>query len=161
MEREYKFKVVMLGDFAVGKTSLVRRFVYNIFSDKYLTTLGVKVMKILGRILLLSVFLFSCTSWAGSEINNSNYTSRFLRDMSSYVDPDVIYNPAGLAFEDRNSITAGVQTIFKSFYFSLQNLFKCNLKCICPYSCQFIVWIVNININININIYIYQNFCYT
>jgi small GTP-binding protein len=45
MEKEYKFKVVMLGDFAVGKTSLVRRFVYNIFSDKYLTTLGVKVVK--------------------------------------------------------------------------------------------------------------------
>ncbi|MDR4495993.1 MAG: GTP-binding protein [Nitrospirales bacterium] len=33
----------MLGGFAVGKTSLVRRFVSGIFSEKYLTTVGVKI----------------------------------------------------------------------------------------------------------------------
>ena len=33
----------MLGDFGVGKTSLVSRFVRSTFSDKYLTTVGVKV----------------------------------------------------------------------------------------------------------------------
>ena len=33
----------MLGAFAVGKTSLVQRFVNSIFSDKYLTTIGVKI----------------------------------------------------------------------------------------------------------------------
>ena len=36
-------KVCLLGDFAVGKTSLVRRFVYDVFSEKYITTIGVKV----------------------------------------------------------------------------------------------------------------------
>ncbi len=36
-------KVAMLGDFSVGKTSLVQRFVHQAFSDKYLTTVGVKV----------------------------------------------------------------------------------------------------------------------
>ncbi len=36
-------KVAMLGDFAVGKTSLVARAVRNTFSDNYLTTIGVKV----------------------------------------------------------------------------------------------------------------------
>lgn len=36
-------KVCMLGDFGVGKTSLIARFVRNTFSDKYLTTVGVKV----------------------------------------------------------------------------------------------------------------------
>jgi small GTP-binding protein len=35
----------MLGSFAVGKTSLIRRFVHSIFSDKYLTTIGVKIEK--------------------------------------------------------------------------------------------------------------------
>ena len=35
----------MIGAFAVGKTSLVRRFVRSIFSDKYLTTVGVKIDK--------------------------------------------------------------------------------------------------------------------
>ena len=38
-------KVCMLGGFAVGKTSLVSRFVRSIFSDKYLTTVGVKIDK--------------------------------------------------------------------------------------------------------------------
>jgi small GTP-binding protein len=36
-------KLCMLGDFGVGKTSLVARFVHSTFSDKYLTTIGVKV----------------------------------------------------------------------------------------------------------------------
>jgi len=36
-------KLCMLGDFGVGKTSLVARFVRSTFSEKYLTTVGVKV----------------------------------------------------------------------------------------------------------------------
>ena len=38
-------KVCMLGATGVGKTSLVSRFVTSLFSDKYLTTVGVKVDK--------------------------------------------------------------------------------------------------------------------
>jgi small GTP-binding protein len=38
-------KVCLLGDFAVGKTSLVRRFVYDLFEDKYISTIGVKVSR--------------------------------------------------------------------------------------------------------------------
>lgn len=38
-------KACLLGDFAVGKTSLVRRFVYNLFEDKYLSTIGVNVSR--------------------------------------------------------------------------------------------------------------------
>jgi small GTP-binding protein len=36
-------KICILGDFGVGKTSLVGRFVKNSFSEKYLTTVGVKM----------------------------------------------------------------------------------------------------------------------
>lgn len=36
-------KVCIVGDFAVGKTSLVARYVQNVFSEKYLTTVGVKI----------------------------------------------------------------------------------------------------------------------
>jgi small GTP-binding protein len=36
-------KVCLLGDFAAGKTSLVRRFVYDLFDDRYISTIGVKV----------------------------------------------------------------------------------------------------------------------
>ena len=42
---EYIRKVVMLGDPGVGKTSLVRKFVHNMFDDKYLSTLGAKPTK--------------------------------------------------------------------------------------------------------------------
>jgi small GTP-binding protein len=38
-------KVCLLGDFGVGKTSLVHRYVYNIFSDRYLSTIGVKISR--------------------------------------------------------------------------------------------------------------------
>ncbi len=38
-------KVCLLGDFAVGKTSLVRQFVYNRFEEKYLSTIGVHVSR--------------------------------------------------------------------------------------------------------------------
>ena len=38
-------KICMLGDFSVGKTSLIRRFVDCEFSDQYLSTVGVKISK--------------------------------------------------------------------------------------------------------------------
>lgn len=36
-------KVCMVGIFGTGKTSLVRQFVHSKFSDKYLSTVGVKI----------------------------------------------------------------------------------------------------------------------
>lgn len=36
-------KICMLGSFGVGKTSLVRRFVYDKFEEKYLSTIGVHI----------------------------------------------------------------------------------------------------------------------
>lgn len=38
-------KVVILGHFGVGKTSLIRRFVNNQFSDQYKVTIGVHINK--------------------------------------------------------------------------------------------------------------------
>ena len=38
-------KVILTGSFGVGKTSLFNQFIYQQFSDKYLTTIGVKVNK--------------------------------------------------------------------------------------------------------------------
>src|SRR3979409_2240395 len=36
-------KICMLGGFSVGKTSLVKRYVESVFSETYLTTVGVKI----------------------------------------------------------------------------------------------------------------------
>lgn len=40
-----KKKICLVGAFAVGKTSLVRQYVHSLFSEKYHTTVGVKVDK--------------------------------------------------------------------------------------------------------------------
>jgi small GTP-binding protein len=40
---DFARKICLLGDFGVGKTSLVSRFIRNTFSERYMTTVGVKV----------------------------------------------------------------------------------------------------------------------
>ena len=43
--RHLKAKICLVGEAAVGKTSLIRRYVQSQFSDDYLMTIGVKVSK--------------------------------------------------------------------------------------------------------------------
>lgn len=45
MNELFKSKVCLVGGSAVGKTSLIRRFVLETFDDRYLATLGTKVTK--------------------------------------------------------------------------------------------------------------------
>ena len=45
MSKKLMKKIVLLGDSAVGKTSLIRRFVHDQFSDSYISTIGTKVSK--------------------------------------------------------------------------------------------------------------------
>ncbi|MCK5039217.1 MAG: GTP-binding protein [Thermoplasmata archaeon] len=45
VKRNYIKKICLLGDGAVGKTSLIRRFVFDEFKDEYITTIGTKVTK--------------------------------------------------------------------------------------------------------------------
>ena len=42
---EWKLKICLLGDKAVGKTSTIRRFVYNVFDEKYQSTIGTTIDK--------------------------------------------------------------------------------------------------------------------
>ncbi|UCE38172.1 MAG: GTP-binding protein [Thermoplasmata archaeon] len=44
-EVDYSFKICLVGEGGVGKTSLIKRFVFDQFSDKYITTLGTKITK--------------------------------------------------------------------------------------------------------------------
>ncbi len=43
--KHLKSKVCLVGEKAVGKTSLIRRYVLNMFDDHYITTIGTKVSK--------------------------------------------------------------------------------------------------------------------
>jgi small GTP-binding protein len=43
--KHFKAKICLVGNPAVGKTSLVRRYVTDAFDDRYLTTVGTKVSK--------------------------------------------------------------------------------------------------------------------
>ena len=45
MKKDVKKKIALLGDPAVGKTSLIRRYVIDKYEDKYISTLGTKVTK--------------------------------------------------------------------------------------------------------------------
>ena len=42
---KYQFKIVLLGEGCVGKTSLVLRYCQDKFNDKHLTTLQVRCLK--------------------------------------------------------------------------------------------------------------------
>ncbi len=75
-------KICMMGSFAVGKTSLVRRFVENMFSDKYLTTIGVKIDK---KIITIQQEKMTLIIWdIAGENGYHQVHSSYLRGMSGY-----------------------------------------------------------------------------
>ncbi len=45
MRKKVIKKVCLLGDSSVGKTSLIRKYVYDTFDDKYIATIGTKTVK--------------------------------------------------------------------------------------------------------------------
>ncbi|MCK5024301.1 MAG: GTP-binding protein [Thermoplasmata archaeon] len=45
IEQRLKVKVCLVGDSAVGKTSLIKKFVLDLFDDSYITTIGTKITK--------------------------------------------------------------------------------------------------------------------
>jgi GTPase SAR1 family protein len=45
MEKMVKLKVTLIGEGGIGKTSLIKRYVFDQFSDGYITTIGTKVTK--------------------------------------------------------------------------------------------------------------------
>ncbi|MDH5740475.1 MAG: GTP-binding protein [Nitrospira sp.] len=76
-------KICMLGGFAVGKTSLVRRFVTNVFSDHYQTTIGVTVEKKTVTIKDQDVMLMLWDLYGEDEFQHVR--DSYLRGSSAYI----------------------------------------------------------------------------
>ena len=77
-----RFKICMIGCYAVGKTSLVEKFVRSIYSDEYHTTIGVKIDK---KNVQVGDQAATCMIWdiAGEDEFYTVKTS-YLRGMSGY-----------------------------------------------------------------------------
>jgi small GTP-binding protein len=76
-------KVLMLGMYGVGKTSLVKRFITSIFDEKYHSTVGVKIDKKVVKVKDQEVMLML---WdvAGAE-ENFTVPDSFMRGSSGYL----------------------------------------------------------------------------
>lgn len=83
MANEVTRKLCLIGDFGVGKTSLVNRYVRQVFDDRYLTTVGVKIDT---KILPVGDVSVKLVIWdiAGTEDANAVYRS-YLRGMAGYL----------------------------------------------------------------------------
>ena len=78
-----KKKICMVGSFAVGKTSLVKRYVDSIFSEKYLTTVGVKIDK---KSVAVGDRAVDLVLWdIQGEDEFSKVQTAYLRGMSGYL----------------------------------------------------------------------------
>ena len=76
-------KICMLGAFSVGKTSLVKRFVESVFSETYLTTVGVKIDK---KTVELSNRIVNLILWdLAGEDDISSLRMSYLRGAAGYV----------------------------------------------------------------------------
>src|SRR5262245_57735311 len=76
-------KICMLGGFSVGKTSLVKRYVHSVFSETYLTTVGVKIDK---KTVDLTDRTVNLILWdLAGEDDMSSLRMSYLRGASGYL----------------------------------------------------------------------------
>jgi small GTP-binding protein len=76
-------KICMLGAFAVGKTSLVKRYVSSVFSETYLTTVGVKIDK---KTVQLAGKVINLILWdLAGEDDIASLRMSYLRGSAGYV----------------------------------------------------------------------------
>ena len=76
-------KIVILGHFGVGKSSLLRRFVENTFSENYVVTIGVHIMK---KEVLIKDKSITLIIWDVEGTDDfTKYRSSYLLGASSFI----------------------------------------------------------------------------
>lgn len=82
-DNEYRFKIMMLGETQIGKTSFIRRYVTDSFSTGYITTIGIdfqlKIVSIKGKTIKLQIF-----DTAGQE-RFRNITKNYFQSSNGFI----------------------------------------------------------------------------
>lgn len=108
-------KICLLGDFGVGKTSLVQRFVEGRFDDKYLSSVGVKISR---KTLRRSYGEMNMLVWdlAGSNGFESSGASYMQGAAGALIVCDLTRRETLIAFENYarqvRTINPGIQLAF-------------------------------------------------
>ncbi len=76
-------KICMVGAFATGKTSLVAKYVYSIFSENYQTTVGVKIDKKIVNIRGIELSLILWDLYGEDDFQKLRLS--YLRGSSAYL----------------------------------------------------------------------------
>jgi len=116
-------KICMLGAYSVGKTSLVSQYVNSIFSEKYTTTIGVKIDK---KQIAVGGTTLSMILWdVYGEDNHQSVMPSYLRGMTGYI---LVVDPTRLSTLDSTlALHAMVKETVGDVPFVLA-LNKCDIK---------------------------------
>jgi len=74
---EYSNKVILTGDYQVGKTSLIRRFVENAFKRDYISTIGVQISKKTINLADENIMNFIIWDIGGQSFQMAPYRAKF------------------------------------------------------------------------------------
>ncbi|SFV62812.1 Mll3243 protein [hydrothermal vent metagenome] len=104
-----------MGNFSVGKTSLIRRYVENSFSDKYLTTIGVKISKksltIDGDEMLLLIWDIEGALDHTRRVNKTYIKGANAAIVVTDVLSENIYDTLAVHLDDLKSVNGDIPTI--------------------------------------------------
>ncbi len=125
-------KIILMGNFSVGKTSLIRRYVENSFSDKYLTTIGVKISKkiveIDGDELILLIWDIEGALDHVRRVNKGYIKGANAAIIVTDVLSEDIYDTLSLHLDDLQSVNGEIPTIIAINKIDIDENFEIDLS---------------------------------
>lgn len=121
-----------MGNFSVGKTSLIRRYVENSFSDKYLTTIGVKISKkslsIDGNEMLLLIWDIEGALDKTRRVNKTYIKGANAAIVVTDVLSENIYDTLAMHLDDLQSTNGDIPTIIAINKIDIDDGFEIDLS---------------------------------